>query len=77
MTRALAVVAALCSRSPRPRGGVAADEGRGRGTVALSLPSPGLQVGSVQGTKVVFAKGLEPELARALAAKLGVKTVRS
>jgi polar amino acid transport system substrate-binding protein len=45
-------------------------------TVALSLPSPGLQVGSVQGTKVVFAKGLEPDLARALAAKLGVKTVR-
>ena len=45
-------------------------------TVALSLPSPGLQAGSVQGTKVVFSKGLEPELARALAARLGVKTVR-
>jgi ABC-type amino acid transport substrate-binding protein len=45
-------------------------------TVALSLPSPGLQAGSVQGTKVVFAKGLEPDLARALAARLGVRTVR-
>ena len=44
-------------------------------TVALSLPSPGLQAGSVQGTKVVFSKGLEPELARAIAARLGVKTV--
>jgi ABC-type amino acid transport substrate-binding protein len=48
----------------------------GEVTVALSLPSAGLQAGSVQGTKVVFAKGLEPDLARALAAKLGVKTVR-
>jgi polar amino acid transport system substrate-binding protein len=48
----------------------------GEVTVALSLPSPGLQTGSVQGTKVVFAKGLEPELARALAARLGVTTVR-
>jgi ABC-type amino acid transport substrate-binding protein len=48
----------------------------GEVTVALSLPSPGLQVGSVQGTKVVFSKGLEPELARMLAARLGVKTVR-
>jgi ABC-type amino acid transport substrate-binding protein len=45
-------------------------------TVALSLPSPGLQAGAVQGTKVVFAKGLEPDLARSLAAKLGVRTVR-
>jgi polar amino acid transport system substrate-binding protein len=48
----------------------------GEVTVALSLPSPGLQAGSVQGTRVVFSKGLEPELARALAARLGVRTVR-
>jgi len=48
----------------------------GEVTVALSLPSPGLQAGSVQGTKVVFSKGLEPELARAVAAAIGVKTVR-
>jgi polar amino acid transport system substrate-binding protein len=45
-------------------------------TVALSLPSPGLQAGAVQGTRVVFSKGLEPELARELAQRLGVKTVR-
>jgi polar amino acid transport system substrate-binding protein len=30
----------------------------------------------VQGTRVVFAKGLEPDLARAIAARLGVRTVR-
>jgi polar amino acid transport system substrate-binding protein len=48
----------------------------GEVTVALSLPSPGLQVGSVQGTKVVLSKGLEPELARAIAARIGIKKVR-
>lgn len=47
----------------------------GRIVFALSLPSPGLQVGAVQGSAVVFAKGLEVELARAIAARLGVKRV--
>jgi polar amino acid transport system substrate-binding protein len=45
---------------------------RGQLRVALSLPSPGLQAGSVRGREVVLAKGLEPELVRALAHRLGI-----
>jgi ABC-type amino acid transport substrate-binding protein len=39
--------------------------------VALNLPSPGFQVGAVDGEDIVFAKGFEVDLARALAKKLG------
>jgi polar amino acid transport system substrate-binding protein len=42
--------------------------------VALNLPSPGFQVGAVEGEQVVFAKGFEVELTRALAQELGVRT---
>lgn len=45
-------------------------------TVALSLPSPGLQAGAVSGTSVVLAKGLEPDLARDIARRIGVPRVR-
>jgi ABC-type amino acid transport substrate-binding protein len=77
MTRALAVLgAALALVGAAVAATPAPTKVPGELTVALSLPSPGLQAGSVQGTKVVFAKGLEPDLARALATKLGVKTVR-
>ncbi len=40
------------------------------------MPVPGLQVGAVRGRDVVLAKGLEIELARALAKELGVPRVR-
>ena len=41
--------------------------------VALSLPRPAFQVGAVRGGEVILAKGLEVELARAIARRLGVR----
>jgi ABC-type amino acid transport substrate-binding protein len=48
---------------------------RGVLVVALSMPAPGLQVGSVRGSAVVYARGLEIDLARALGRRLGVGRV--
>jgi polar amino acid transport system substrate-binding protein len=48
----------------------------GRLTVGLSMPTPGFQVGAVVGPRVVFAKGLEIDLARAISRKLGIANVR-
>ncbi len=45
-------------------------------TVGLAMPSAGFQVGSVQGRKVVLAKGMEIDLARALAKQLGIPRVQ-
>jgi polar amino acid transport system substrate-binding protein len=45
-------------------------------TVGVALPSEGFQVGSVRGQDVVFARGYEIDLARALRAKLGLKQAR-
>ena len=45
----------------------------GRLTVGVSLPSEGFQVGIVRGDRVLYAQGLEIDLARALAAKLGLE----
>ena len=39
------------------------------------MPSPGFQVGAVRGHGVVFARGLEIDLANALAARLGIPRV--
>jgi polar amino acid transport system substrate-binding protein len=44
-------------------------------TVGVSMPSPGFQVGAVSGHSVVFARGLEIDLANALAARLGIPRV--
>ncbi len=44
-------------------------------TVGINLPSPGFQVGAVRGHGVVFARGLEIDLANALAARLGIPRV--
>ena len=44
--------------------------------VGVSMPVAGLQVGAVRGRDVVLAKGLEIELARAIAKELGVPRVR-
>jgi polar amino acid transport system substrate-binding protein len=44
-------------------------------TVGLNMPSPGFEVGSVKGHDVRFARGFEVDLARAIAADLGIKEV--
>jgi polar amino acid transport system substrate-binding protein len=45
-------------------------------TVGLNLPSPGFQVGAVLPSKhVVAARGLEIDLARSVAARLGIRRV--
>ncbi len=44
-------------------------------TVGLNMPSPGFEVGSVRGHDVRFARGFEIDLARAIAADLGIKKV--
>lgn len=44
-------------------------------TVGLDLPSPGFQVGPYSGTKVTNPKGMEVELSKDIAGKLGLKTV--
>ncbi len=44
----------------------------GQLTVGLSMPSEGFQVGAVRGTQVVLAQGFEIDLARAIAAQLGL-----
>ena len=41
--------------------------------VALHLPAPGLQVGAVRGREVVAGRGLEVDVARALARRLRVR----
>jgi polar amino acid transport system substrate-binding protein len=44
--------------------------------VALHLPAPGLQAGAVRGNRVVAARGLEIDVARAVARRLGARTIR-
>jgi polar amino acid transport system substrate-binding protein len=44
----------------------------GQLTVGVDLPSEGFQVGVVKGSDVLYAQGLEIDLARALAARLGL-----
>jgi len=45
----------------------------GQLTVGVSLPSEGFQVGVVKGSQVIWAQGLEIDLAQALASKLGLE----
>jgi polar amino acid transport system substrate-binding protein len=45
-------------------------------TVGLQMPTQGFQVGSVSGSDVVYARGLEVDLARALAQRMGIPNVR-
>ncbi len=45
-------------------------------TVGLSLQVPGFQVGTIKGgNKIINAKGMEPEMAKAIAKKLGIAKV--
>lgn len=62
---ALVVVAAGAAAPPQTRV-------PGQLTVGVALPSEGFQVGVVKGTDVLYAQGLEIDLARALAARLGL-----
>jgi len=41
-------------------------------TVGLAMPSEGFQVGIVRGSQVIYAQGLEIDLARALAKQMGL-----
>ena len=45
-------------------------------TVGLNMPSDGFQVGAVKGREVVAARGLEIDLAQAIAGRLGIATLR-
>jgi ABC-type amino acid transport substrate-binding protein len=49
---------------------------QGELVVALHLPAPGLQAGALRGGRVVAARGLEIDVARVLARRLGVRDVR-
>jgi ABC-type amino acid transport substrate-binding protein len=62
----LAVAAAAAAAAP-------ATKRPGELTVALSLPAPALQVGAVRGSEVVLARGLEVDVARAVARRLGLR----
>ena len=44
-------------------------------TVGLTPPAPGFQVGTLKGTSVVNPKGMEIELAKDIAKKLGLKKI--
>jgi ABC-type amino acid transport substrate-binding protein len=50
-----------------------ATEPPGELVIAVSLPRPAFQVGAVRGSEVVVARGLEIEVARALARQLGLR----
>ncbi len=66
----------------RSRGGARRQRERGASdhetpvTVGLAMPAAGFQVGAVRGRTVVLAKGLEIDLARILARRLGIQRVR-
>lgn len=45
-------------------------------TVGLNLPTPGFQVGALSGTQIVYARGLEVDLAREVARRMGLRGVR-
>lgn len=71
---AVAVAAAVTAA---PAGATApATKEPGALVVGLSLPSPGFQVGAVRGGEIVLARGLEVDVARALARRLGLRRVR-
>ncbi len=65
-------LAALACAAPGP----ARAQTPGELVVALSMPTPGFQVGVVRGREVLLARGYEVDLARAVAARLGYATVR-
>ncbi|HEY7732609.1 MAG TPA: ABC transporter substrate-binding protein [Gaiellaceae bacterium] len=75
MRRLLLAGAALLLGLAGTAGGAAppATTTPGRLTVGVNLPSEGFQVGAVRGTQVVVARGLEIDLAKLLARRLGLE----
>jgi polar amino acid transport system substrate-binding protein len=75
--RAIAVALVVLAASALPASAAAPPTKQpGMLTVALSMPSAGFQVGAVRGRTVILAKGLEIDLAREVAKRLGLKRVR-
>jgi polar amino acid transport system substrate-binding protein len=79
MRRHLALAAALLAAAllgPSAAGAQAPTKTPGELVVGLSMPAAGFQVGAVRGRDVLFAKGLEIDLVRALATELAIPSVR-
>ena len=79
MTRRGALLLALTAGLVLPPvGGGAAPPTKTPGVllVGVNLGEPGFQVGAVQGTKVVLARGFEIDLAQVLAKRLGIAQVQ-
>ena len=81
MRRAPLLVVALLAGAPLAAGAdapqpVAPTQTPGVLVVALNMPSQGFQIGAVAGARVVLARGLEVDLARAIASRLGIGRVR-
>jgi ABC-type amino acid transport substrate-binding protein len=68
LATALVLAAAVPAGAAPP-----ATERPGELVIAVNLPRPAFQVGSVRGSQVVLARGLEIEVARALARRLGLQ----
>jgi ABC-type amino acid transport substrate-binding protein len=73
MRTAILVAAALLALAATAAAASPATKTPGKLTVALSLPAPALQVGAVRGSEVVLARGLEVDVARAVARRLGLR----
>lgn len=73
---ALAAVLALAGAAPLAAQAPPATKTPDVLTVGLAMPAAGFQVGAVRGRDVVLAKGLEIDLARAIARELGIPRVR-
>jgi polar amino acid transport system substrate-binding protein len=68
----LAVVFAALAASGAGAAAAPPTKEAGTLTVGLAMPSEGFQVGVVKGSEVVYAQGLEIDLAKALTARLGL-----
>jgi polar amino acid transport system substrate-binding protein len=70
--RALALLVGLAALALLASAGAAATVAPNQLTVGVNLPSEGFQVGIADGTKVIYARGFEIDLARALAGRLSL-----
>jgi polar amino acid transport system substrate-binding protein len=71
-----AAAAALAPAAGAQSGGDLPTREPGLLTVGLNLPTPGFQVGSLAGTQIVYSRGLEIDLAREVARRMGLRGVR-
>jgi ABC-type amino acid transport substrate-binding protein len=71
--KTLAVLAALFALAmPAASAAAPPTQTPGELVVGVNFGEPGFQVGAVQGTKVVLARGFEIDLARLLAQRVGI-----